>query len=207
MKAVDLTYTVEEGMPVYPGTEPPVIVEATTVAVEGFAEKLLTLFSHTGTHMDAPAHMLKDGSCLDEMDVNTFMGKAVVADVKDSVVDVEDLIPFRSDLDEGDYLILRTGWSRFWGTDDYFGPFPVLSEEAAKWISERNLKGIGVDAISVDPVESTTLPNHLILLGSGMVIVENLTNLEKLPQSFTFLCLPLKIGHADGAPIRAVGLL
>lgn len=207
MKAIDLTYTVEEGMPVYPGTEPPKIIDATTVAVEGFAEKLLTLFSHTGTHMDAPAHMLKDGSCLDDMDVTTFMGKAVLVDVNDRVVDVEDLIPFKSALDEGDYLILRTGWSRFWGTDDYFGPFPVLSEGAAKWVSERKLKGIGVDAISVDPVDSTTLPNHLILLGAGMVIVENLTNLEKLPQSFTLLCLPLKIGHADGAPIRAVGLL
>ncbi len=207
MKAVDLTYTVEEGMPVYPGTEPPKIIDATTVAVEGFAEKLLTLFSHTGTHMDAPAHMLKDGSCLDDMDVATFMGKAVLVDVNDRIVDVEDLIPFKSALDEGDYLILRTGWSRFWGTDDYFGPFPVLSEGAAKWVSERKLKGIGVDAISVDPVDSTTLPNHLILLGAGMVIVENLTNLEKLPQSFTLLCLPLKIGHADGAPIRAVGLL
>ena len=207
MKAIDLTYTVEEGMPVYPGTEPPKIIEATTVAVEGFAEKLLTLFSHTGTHMDAPAHMLKDGSCLDDMDVTTFMGKAVLVDVNNRVVDVEDLIPFKSALDEGDYLILRTGWSRFWGTDDYFGPFPVLSEEAARWVSERKLKGIGVDAISVDPVDSTTLPNHLILLGAGMVIVENLTNLEQLPQSFTLLCLPLKIGHADGAPIRAVGLL
>lgn len=61
MKTIDLTHTIEENMPVYPGTEPPKIVEATTVEVEGFAEKLLTLFSHTGTHMDAPAHMLKRG--------------------------------------------------------------------------------------------------------------------------------------------------
>ncbi len=210
MKMIDLTHTIEESMPVYPGTEPPRIIEATTVEVEGFAEKLLTLFSHTGTHMDAPAHMLKEGICLDQMEVSKFMGKAVLVDtegISGKEVDLEDLLQFKAALDESDYLILRTGWSKFWGTDDYFGPFPVLSQKAAKWVSERGLKGIGVDAISVDPIDSTVLPNHLILLGSGMVIIENLTNLEKLPQSFSLFCLPLKIGHADGAPIRAVGLL
>lgn len=210
MKIVDLTYTIEEGMPVYPGTEPPVIKEATTVAVEGFAEKLLTLFSHTGTHMDAPAHMLSGGTCLDQMEANTFIGKAILINVKDisgRSVEIEDLMPFKSHLDEGDYLILHTDWSRFWGTEDYYGPFPVLSQDAARWVSQRGLKGIGIDAISVDPVDSTSFPNHLILLGSGMVIVENLSNLDKLPQSFTFCCLPLKIGGADGAPVRAIGLL
>lgn len=210
MKTIDLTHTIEENMPVYPGTEPPKIVEATTVEVEGFAEKLLTLFSHTGTHMDAPAHMLKEGACLDRMEVSTFMGKAVLVDTIDipgKEVELTDLMPFKAALDDGDYLILRTGWSRFWGTDDYFGPFPVLSQEAARWVSERGLKGIGVDAISVDPIDSMVLPNHLILLGSGMVIVENLTNLDDMPESFTICCLPIKIGQADGAPIRAVGMV
>ncbi len=210
MKAIDLTHTIEENMPVYPGTEPPTIVKATSVEVEGFSEKLLTLFSHTGTHMDAPAHMLKEGVCLDQMEVSTFMGKAVLVDTIDipgKEVELTDLMPFKAALDDGDYLILRTGWSRFWGTDDYFGPFPVLSQEAAKWVSERGLKGIGVDAISVDPIDSTVLPNHLILLGSGMVIVENLTGLDDLPESFTIFCMPIKIGQADGAPIRAIGMV
>lgn len=210
MVTMDLTHTIEEGMPVYPGTKPPIIVDATTLDVEGFAEKLLTLFSHTGTHMDAPSHMLKGGICLDQMEVSKFVGKAVLVDTRDidgEEVKLSDLMPFKAALDEGDYLILRTGWAKFWGTDEYFRSFPVLSQEAAKWVSDRGLKGIGVDTISVDPIDSTVLPNHLILLGSGMVIVENLSNLGDLPETFTICCLPLKIGHADGAPIRAIGIV
>lgn len=207
MKLVDLTYPITEGMPVFPGTTPPIIVDSVTVEKDGFAEKLLTFFSHTGTHMDAPAHIFGDGMTLDEMPLDSFIGRAVVADLRNvgsSVVEVEDLAPYESSLRNSDYLLCLTGWSRLWGNESYFRGFPILSGEACRWLVEMDLKGIGMDAISVDPVDSMDLPNHRIFLGAGMVIVENLKNLELLPRETDFYCLPMKIGNSDGAPVRAV---
>ena len=76
MKIIDLTHTLEEEMPVFPGTEKPKLENACTLNKDGFREKLLTMYSHTGTHMDAPAHMLENGLCLDELDVDHFFGNA-----------------------------------------------------------------------------------------------------------------------------------
>lgn len=209
MNVVDLTQVIREGMPVYPGTESPKIAQATTVEKEGFAEKLITMFSHTGTHMDAPAHILKDGPTLDQISVDRFVGRAVVADLSDlsGVIGLSDLERYGDDLKGCDFFLYRTGWSDMWGDAGYFEGFPVLSTEACEWIVDKGIKGIGVDAISVDPVDSLDLPNHRVFLGAGMVIVENLTRLEDLPSSVTLCCLPLKIADSDGAPVRAVALL
>ena len=74
-------------------------------------------------------------------------------------------------------------------------------------MSEFARKGIGIDAISIDPIDSRDLPVHKLLLGAGLIVVENLTGLEVLPQSFDFMALPLKIAEADGSPVRAAALL
>ncbi|MCF4152055.1 cyclase family protein [Dethiosulfovibrio sp. F2B] len=209
LNVVDLTQVIREGMPVYPGTEPPKIVQATTVKKEGFAEKLITMFSHTGTHMDAPAHILKEGATLDQISADRFVGRAVVADFSglSGTIGLSELERYGDDLEGCDFFLYRTGWSDMWGKAEYFEGFPVLSIEACEWIVDKGIKGIGVDAISVDPVDSLDLPNHRVFLGAGMVIVENLTGLEDLPSSVTLCCLPLKIADSDGAPVRAVALL
>ncbi len=104
--------------------------------------------------------------------------------------------------------LLHTGWSQFWGTEDYFGNFPVLHPDAATYLSAFNLKGIGSDTISFDPVDSVELPVHHILLSAGIILIENLVNLNKLPQhDFTFSCFPLNIKNGDGSPVRAVGIV
>lgn len=84
----------------------------------------------------------------------------------------------------------------------------MLAGEAAAWLAGRGLKGVGFDAISVDPVGSTDFPNHYIFFRAGMVCVENLTGLEPLVgMRFRFVCLPLSIEEADGSPVRAVAIL
>jgi kynurenine formamidase len=210
LKAIDLTQTICPSMPVYPGTEPPRIQEATTIAKEGFAEKLLTFYSHTGTHMDAPAHLLPTRATLDTFEVSHFIGPATVGDfrnVSSATIGLKDLRSLEKDLEKGGFLVLHTGWSRFWGEENYFGSYPVLTQEACQWLTRFPLQGIAVDMISVDSMDSFELENHRILLGAGMVIVENLTNLEALPEKNVLLCcLPLKIEKSDGAPVRAVGL-
>jgi kynurenine formamidase len=232
MRIVDLTHYLEAGMPVYPGTESPVLEEANTISRDGFREKKITLYSHTGTHMDAPAHILPGAPTLDGLPPDQFMGTARLADIrgdirggrKSRLVGLEEL-RLAAGLESGgrdsdtgnggsgnaalpfEFLILRTGWEKIWGAAEYFGNFPVLDEKAARWLAGLGLKGVGLDAISVDPVESHDLPVHRILLGSGMVIVENLANLDSLPyghEQFRFFCAPLRIRDADGSPVRAL---
>lgn len=208
MRYIDLSHRIEPGMPVYPGTEGPEIVVATTVEAEGFLEHKLTLFSHTGTHIDAPAHLLADGATLDELPLETFVGSAVVVDARlapGATIGIEALLPFASQIAESDFVLLCTAWDRFWGAAEYFGRFPVLSLEAAEWLAAQNLRGVGVDAISIDPVDSFELPVHRVLLGAGLISIENLTGLEPLiGQRVGFSCFPLPTRHADGSPVRAV---
>ena len=83
MKVIDLTHTIKEGMPVFPGTEPPKLDAASTFEKDGFRETLLTMYSHTGTHMDAPAHVREDGITLDKFGADKFVGKAIVVDCSD----------------------------------------------------------------------------------------------------------------------------
>lgn len=203
MKIIDLTQMLEDGMPVYPGTEPPIMAEANTIERDGFREKLITMYSHTGTHMDAPAHIFPEGATLDNLPLETYYGSACVLDLP-----VANPQALEKLIAASDFLLLRTLWSRHWGSENYFGRFPALNTETAEWLTGFGLKGIGVDAISVDPIDSADLPVHRILLGAGLVIVENLTNLDLLPaDNFMFSCFPLKIQKADGSPIRAVAHL
>ncbi|MBN2657638.1 MAG: cyclase family protein [Spirochaetales bacterium] len=208
MTFIDLTHTLSEDMPVYPGTEEPVFLAGNTIEKDGFAEKKITMFSHTGTHMDAPAHLLEGRAALDDFPVDKFSGRACLFDFSGKsrpAIEIADLTGIEPLLEHCDFLLIRTGWDRYWGTEKYFRDFPVLTEQAALWLSKVPLKGLGIDAISVDPVETTDFVVHRKLLHKNFVIVENLTNLDRLPEyGFTFSAFPLKIRSADGSPVRAV---
>ena len=211
MKVFDLTQSINPDMPVYPGTEGPRITNATSIERDGFAEKLLTMYSHTGTHMDAPAHMIPGAFTLDQFQVGTFIGPAIVIEVPacpGGGIGLELLEAQAGRLKGCDFVLFNTGWDTKWSQDSYFCDFPVLSEDAARWLSGHDLKGVGFDCISVDEVGSTDMAIHKILLGAGLVIVENLCSLAALrDKTFIFSCLPLRIPESDGSPIRAVGML
>ncbi len=212
MKIIDLTHTIEPGMPVYPGTEPPVIRRANTIETDGFLEHKITMFSHTGTHIDAPSHILKNGRTLDAYNAEFFIGTGYILDTRKGngrEITKELLIKHGDVIKESDFLLINTGWSNNWGGDTYFSGYPVLDTDAAVWLSEHTrLRGIGIDAISFDSETGNDFPVHNILLGAGKLLIENLTNLENLGQNkFRFLCLPLKTRQADGAPVRAVALI
>jgi kynurenine formamidase len=205
----DLTHLLTPDMPVYPGSTQPVIRQAATVAKDGWAEKQFTFSTHVGTHIDAPAHMVAGAPTLDQLGASHFVGPARVLDVAGRTGIGLDLLQARQgDLEGMDFVLFHTGWSSRWGRDDYFTGFPVLTPEAARWLCGRGLKGVGFDAISADPVESTRFENHLALFRAGLVLVENLTGLAALvDRSFTFSCLPLKLHEADGSPVRAVAMM
>jgi len=211
MTVVDLSHFITESMPVYPGTEPPRIVDACTIAKNGFAEKLLSFFSHTGTHIDAPGHILTGAATLDDLDIAHFIGPGCVLDVSArnrAQIEVGDLESQAERIAAAEFVLLHSGWAKYWGDPEYFVAYPVLTEAAARWLSGFKLKGVGVDMVSLDAVDSTALAIHRTLLVKNIVLVENLANLGALiGKEFVFFCLPLKIADADGSPIRAVAIL
>jgi arylformamidase len=208
MQIIDLTHFIEPDMTVYPGTESPVIENANTIRENGFAEKKLSMVSHTGTHIDAPSHILPGHKSLDDFPVDKFMGNAICIKAMHPLISKEYLIPYENEIRNADFFILHTGWDLKWKTQAYFQGFPVLSREAAEWLTRFRLKGIGLDCISIDPVSDEVLQNHHIILEKDILIIENLTGLEQLPDHhFIFQCFPLKIKDADGAPVRAIGLM
>ena len=207
MKQIDLTHVIRPGMPVYPGTESPLFEVGSSMEEHGFREKRITMFSHTGTHMDAPAHILPGGKTLDQFPVETFRGRGCVVDVREvgAWIEVGHLESLGDAIRGSDFVLLWSGWDDKWGAPEYFEGFPVLTPEAARWLVATELKGVGLDMISVDATGSEDFPVHKILLGAEIVLVENLTGIEALPPSgFEFSCHPLLLEEADGAPVRAV---
>ncbi len=135
------------------------------------------------------------------------MGAGICIAVDGAIINENCLQPLQQTVSKIDFVLFATGWSRLWGTAEYFKGYPVLNEAAARQLSRYNLKGVGFDTISADRAESKTLPIHTTLLLRNMLIIENLNNLDILPQSiFTFFCLPLKIAEADGSPTRAIAV-
>ncbi len=211
MTIIDLSHIIFPDMPVYPGTEQPVLKTGCSIEEDGFLEKEITFYSHTGTHIDAPAHLIKDAKTLDQLSIDHFHGTALLLNVEDHshcTIDIIDLEPFVEQFRESDFLLFHTGWSKHWGSVKYFRNYPVLSTEAAAWLAPFNFKGIGFDTISADIADSQDFPVHNGILQKGTIIIENLTNLSQIPdKQFTFSCFPLYFENADGSPVRAVAHL
>ncbi|MHA5219488.1 cyclase family protein [Dysosmobacter sp. Phy] len=209
---IDLTHTITSEMPVYPGTVPPVLESAGTLANRGWRETRLAISSHSGTHMDAPAHILADGSTLDQLPPSQFYGRAVALDVthlEGGVITADYLRAQNGTLRTADFALFYTGWEQRWNTEAFFeDTFPVLDAEAAKYLVSCGLKGVGTDAFGVDRLASGDLAAHKILLRGGLVILENLCLKKVVGRTdFMLMALPLKYEHADGAPVRAVAQL
>lgn len=206
MKVYDLTHTIKNDMPVYPGTEQPKLTTACTIETAGYRETLLHMFSHTGTHMDAPAHMLLDGAALDSYPGDKFAGTAVVVDCRGEA-DISLPLLQGYDLNGVEFVLFCTGWDKKWGTPDYYEGFPCLTPDAAAYLASLPLKGVGEDSISLDPCDSVNFPNHITLLGADFVNTENLTGLDALiGRRFTFVTLPLKFENSDGCSCRAIAM-
>ena len=220
MRIIDLTHIIAENMPMYPGTEAPSLRVTFNHNEHGFMETLIRFFSHTGTHIDAPAHLYAKGFTLDEYPVGQFVGKALTVDCrglkKDENISMSLLEEKGSILNEADFILFLTGHSALWGSPDYFRDFPVLSHEVIEWINRSELKGIGIDAPSFDPVTvdeieqaAGELHNHRAILRTNRtVLLENLCKLEEVGDNVFMLCaLPLHTLNADGAPARIIAMI
>lgn len=210
MRVIDLTHFISEDMPVYPGTEGPKLTPANTYEKDGFKETLMAMYTHTGTHMDPPAHLFAGRTTLDQFPVDQFIGLALVIDctaLKDGErVPLELITRYGCKADEAEFLLFRFGWDKHWGTPAYFGNYPCLSDEAVDYIIHTRKKGVGLDVIGIDPIDDIHLTIHRKLFAANeIVVIENLMNLEQVGDDlFWFMALPLKHVDADGSPIRAI---
>jgi kynurenine formamidase len=223
----DLTHPLTTGMPVYPGDPVVEITEVLTLPADGCSVRSLRLGSHSGTHVDAPAHIVPGGRTVDQVAPEELMGDAAVVHLPDLApgerIDAEMLVdawsgragqaaagstsgPGTSD-GLPRIVLVATGWDRFWGTDDY-PRHPVLTEDAASALVEAGVQVLGVDTVSPDGSgdadDADALAAHRVLLGADRLIIENLRGLTGLPQTAEFTALPLSIAGGDGAPVRAV---
>lgn len=196
----------------FPGDPPVELRRLGSLPTHGFLSHLASLPAHSGTHVDAPGHVIAQGAMLADLPLARFAGPGALLDVRERgalAVTAQDLAPRLGEIKAlaPAFVLLQTGDAARWGADGYYTAGAHLTPEAAALLAGLpGLSGIGLDAGSVDPLDAADLPAHKALLGAGLVIVENLRGLEQLPdRGFTFFCLPV-LG-LDGSPVRAAALV
>jgi kynurenine formamidase len=195
----DLTHVFTEGFPVFT-FDPPTRETLITIPSGGFYSQKWTFGEHSGTHMDAPGHFVEGGRLSPDITPAELIVPIVVIDISqrarrdpDAVVTVDDLRRFErrhGRIPDGALVCMDSGWaSKIDDPDEYKGApsypgyhFPGFGLEAAMWLAERrDVTGIGVDTLSLDPGDSTTFPVHVNFLRTDRYGLENLANLEKIP--------------------------
>jgi arylformamidase len=190
---IDISRPIGPDTPVWPG-DPPVVVEPLSRVAAGDPADVsrLVLGTHTGTHVDPPAHFLPGGTTVDALALDVLVGPAVVADF--TAAGPVDRVALES-------LSLPHGTTRLLLKTE--GAGGALTPDGAQWLVDRGLSLVGADTLSIEP-ETDTYPVHRTLLGAGVVIVEALDLSAVTPGSYQLVCLPLRIAGGDGAPARAV---
>ncbi|MEO0338287.1 MAG: cyclase family protein [Bacteroidota bacterium] len=206
-RVVDLTLSYNEKVAGYQRTS------AKTLEKDGWNASTLKMYSHAGTHIDAPLHFGVNLKSIDQYTPEQFLSKAWVVDVQiqgpKAQLEVADLGKVAGLLEAGDSLILKTGWSAHLGQPKYRDELPRISTSLAHWCVDKKVRMLGVEPPSVADVNN--LPEvtliHQILLGGEVIIIEGLCNLDQLRQKQVLLiALPLKIHNGDGAPARVIAL-
>jgi kynurenine formamidase len=209
--SVDLTHSIETGMQTYPDDPTVEVQDHASHDADGYRVEALELGSHTGTHVDAPAHVIPDGKTLSAYPVDRFAFDAVRVDCRD-LGPRDPIPPERVPETATDCLVLWTGWDEHWGTDRYLD-HPYLSPEAARRCAERGL-AVASDTLNPDPTPTPSAADgepegfaaHHALLEADCLVLENLTNLGAAADRFELRAYPLALG-GDGAPVRAVGVV
>jgi kynurenine formamidase len=206
-RIVDLTLPLERGMC---GVD---FEPAKTLDADGWNATQLSLYSHCGTHVDAPRHFLPDGDTIDSLDLSAFIGPARVVDLRPvqprEMITVARLGPWQERIRPGDRLLFRTDWSLRHGTPEYRDALPRIDLGLARWLVESGVVLIGVEPPSVADVnnQQELAAVHRVLLEGGVVIVEGLANLGRIAsEEFVLIVLPLLVRGGDGAPARTVAV-
>jgi arylformamidase len=202
-KTHDVTVPLVPGMLAYPGDPPFALEPLQRLGEAPFRLSRLSMATHSGTHVDAPAHFVAGGSTVDQLPLEILMGKARVAEVGvRERVDRGDLeaLDLRDDL----RVLLKTRMSGQMLKPGYQEDHVYLSEDAALYLAQAGIKLVGFDYLSIDRFGSADFPAHHALLGAGVVVVEGLDLSGVEPGEYEMACLPLRVAGGDGAPARVV---
>lgn len=208
MRTYDITLTISPDLVVWP-EDPPIELFRVSKIEEGAESNVsrINMSAHTGTHIDAPYHYIKDGSTVDTIPIELLTGRAYVLHIPDEVdlitaeLIIDSTIPPRTKR-----VLFKTRNSQFWDSSNnvkFDKNYTSLSPEASEILIQRGVKLVGVDYLSIAPFDDL-VPTHETLLRSGVVIVEGLNLSEVAQGRYTLYCLPLKLLNADGAPARAI---
>lgn len=218
---IDLTRPIHTDMPTFPA-----ILKTFLGVYKGHQETLrpdgrswqanvLVMGDHAGTHIDAPLHFNPTGIGIDQMPPEIMVGNAVMQDFSykksgDPVTRAEiekNLEHAGVDPKDLTYILFRTGAAELYETDAYMGHYLEITVNAVEWMLDRDIPVFGVDASTVDHAKDRA--THLLMRKRTCYHIENLTNLDKLPQDrmFTFFCAPLNMRNSSAAPFRALALV
>ncbi|MBB1485635.1 cyclase family protein [Oceanospirillum sediminis] len=216
-KIIDLSMTIDEGMQTFAAHWHP-FVEITQLGrhgIENRETRKITLGTHTGTHIDAPRHFIPDGKTVEQISMEQCVGYALVLDFS-HLPDFHEIS--REELESSvgsnsvERVIFRFDWDKHLGTNKYYSDHPFLSESACEFLVEKGCKLIALDTPQPDNPKNGRFsikdaPNHKILLGSDILIVEYLINIKLIKSTITTLVVaPLKIASGDGAPVRCFAI-
>jgi kynurenine formamidase len=226
-RVVDMTYAINGKLPAWPGDDK--TFEAQVVATpekDGYFARSFWMLEHYATHMDAPAHFPPGKFTLDQIPVAHFFGAAVVIDVREEVskdpdyrlsaARIEKWETAHGRIPSGAIVMLRTGWASRWPDQARYRNmdangvmhFPGFSVESAKLLSARGAVGLGIDTLSIDYGASKDFEVHHVDLPAGLYNLENLANLDQLPEAGAFvIAAPIKLEGGSGGPVRVFALL
>jgi kynurenine formamidase len=211
MKIIDLTLTISQTIPTFPGSPKPRFITWSKIKKDGYNLELLFFSSHTGTHLDAPYHFNESGMKIHEIPLERLISDAILIKIKkekNQSIQKSDIIKFEKTygkIQNKSTVIFFTGWQKNLKKVNYFIENPGLSISAVTYLVSKNTNLVGIDSPSIDSGKNKTFPAHKILLKNNILIAENLKNLDKIStQNFKLLVLPLKLKNATGSSVRAI---
>ena len=214
MKIIDLTLTISDKIPTFPGSPQPNFIPWENIKEDGYNLEVLFLSSHTGTHMDAPHHFLEKGTKIHEISLEKLVSEAVLIQCRKSSsqsitkADIQKFEKKHGKIENFSSVIFYTGWQKNLQKKYYFTKNPGLSVSAAKYLATKKISLVGIDSPSIDVGTDSKFSVHQIFAKKGMLIVENLANLDKIKSSkFHLVVLPLKLKNATGSPVRAIAFV
>ena len=213
MSPLDLTLEISTKLPSFPGSPKPRFISWATNEEDGYNLELVFLSSHSGTHIDAPFHFVESGLKIDKIPLKRLVTDAVLCKIKkgaDQAINKQDIVEFENKhgkLQPNSTLIFATGWYKNLFKKYYFTKNPGLSISAAKYLVKKKISLVGIDSPSIDLGSDSRFLAHHQLLNNGILILENLCNLEKISGvHFKLVVLPLKLKGTTGSPVRAIAL-
>lgn len=219
---VDLTHTLSEDVPSWNAS----CGFQNTIKLDyeqngqnvGFRVQQIKMHAGIGTHIDVPAHCVKNGQTVDEIDINNLLARCYILDVSDKAhetykLSIDEIMSFQEEKNihlENSFLLIKTGWGKFWNFPDQYrnnNIFPSISKEAAQYLNAQNIFGVGIDTLSPDCINSG-FPVHEILLKNNKYIIENVYFNDKMPSCGAYVMIaPMKIKNGTESPVRLIGIV